>query len=334
MVSLHLLRHAGEIEKVIQSQKVMMRFLGWSLFFGLSLSSCAKFGIGVKSENAKKDEPFGPTGIPPQLRMKKSEAGTPVVAGGNVPGKPSPLNITPEEDIVYTDPDNPDAGIPELADLLANVKRGPWEESETIAKQRSVREGKALLIWFTDSATSPMCKALTQELFSTNDFGNWATEKLVRLRVDAYVKITDPDLDLGAAEDRRIAIKNYGAELKKRYKVMGYPSLVLLSPSGEVMGRYRGYKRGDAEFLWGQLKHGEAVASEAYKGWRTGLEKKGYREWQDRKGRKVFAKLTSYSRGTLTFVEPDGTCSRTKEESLSEQDQAWIDEQKKMRNMQ
>ncbi|MBJ7284892.1 MAG: hypothetical protein JHD00_07295, partial [Akkermansiaceae bacterium] len=79
---------------------------------------------------------------------------------------------------------------------------------------------------------------------------------------------------------------------------------------------------------------GEAVASEAYKGWRTGLEKKGYREWQDRKGRKVFAKLTSYSRGTLTFVEPDGTCSRTKEESLSEQDQAWIDEQKKMRNMQ
>ena len=182
--------------------------------------------------------------MPPlQLRAKNSEAGTPVVAGGNVPGKPSPLNITPEEDIVYTDPDNPDAGIPELADLLANVKRGPWEESETIAKQRSVREGKALLIWFTDSATSPMCKALTQELFSTNDFGNWATEKLVRLRVDAYVKITDPDLDLGAAEDRRIAIKNYGAELKKRYKVMGYPSLVLLSPRPNFKSQFVSARR-------------------------------------------------------------------------------------------
>ena len=96
-----------------------------------------------------------------------------------------------------------------------------------------------------------MCKALSQELFSTNDFGNWATEKLVRLRVDANVKITDPDLDLGTAEDRRVALKNYGADLKKRYKVMGYPSLVFLSPSGEVIGRYRGYKRGRGGFPLG-----------------------------------------------------------------------------------
>lgn len=284
-------------------------------------------------EPPKKDEPFGPTGIPPQLRARSRDAGTPVVAGGNASAQTLPLNITPEEDIVFTDPDNPDAELPELATLLSNAKRGPWEESETIAKQRSVREGKPLLIWFTDSNTSPMCKALSQELFSTNDFGNWATEKLVRLRIDANVKVTDRDLDLGSAEDRRIAIKNYGSELKKRYKVMGYPSLILLSPSGEVIGRYRGYKRGEADFLWGQLKHGEAVSSEAYKGWRAGLEKKGYREWQDRKDRRIFAKMTSYSNGTLTFIEPDGTRSKTQESSLSDKDRAWVAEQKKMRNM-
>jgi thioredoxin-related protein len=308
----------------------MMRHFMLALCFVWAVTSC---GVGRKIEVPKKDEPFGPTGIPPQLRAKSRESVPPVVAGGGGPGQMLPLNITPEEDIVFTDPDNPDAGLPELATLLSNVKRGPWEESETIAKQRSVREGKPLLIWFTDSVGSPMCKALSQELFSTNDFGNWATEKLVRLRVDASVKVNDPDLDLGATEDRRVAIKNYGAELKKRYKVLGYPSLVLLSPSGEVLGRYRGYKRGEADFLWGQLKHGEAVSSEAYKGWRSGLEKKGYREWHDRKDRKIFAKLTSYSKGTLTFIEPDGTRSKTQETNLSDKDREWIAEQKKIRNM-
>ena len=294
----------------------------------MALTSCAKTGKPTQEEQTN---PTGLTGKP-LIRRKDPDAGVAVTADGRIPAQTLPLNITPAEDIMFTDPDNPDAGIPELATLLSNAKRGPWEESETIAKQLSVREGKPLLIWFTDSATSPMCKALSQELFSTNDFGNWATEKLVRLRVDASLKITDPDLDLGSSEDRRVAIKNYGAALKKRYKVMGYPSLILVSPSGEVIGRYRGYKRGDADFLWGQLKHGEAVSSEAYKGWRAGLEKKGYREWQDRKDRKIFAKLTSYSKGTLTFIEPDGTRSKTQEENLSDKDRAWIAEQKKMRN--
>lgn len=312
----------------------MKRFFPWLLVFCVALGSCAKLGSGGKPEKKEPPNPFGPTGIPPQLRSKNADPGTPVIAGGNVPAKPLPLNVTPEEDIVYTDPDNPDAAIPELSTLLSSAKRGPWENSETIAKLRSVREGKPLLIWFTDSASSPMCKALTQELFSTNEFGNWATDKLVRLRVDANVKIDDPDLDLGSSEDRRVSVKNYGLELRKRYKIMGYPSLILLSPSGEVVGRYRGYKRGGADFLWGQIKHGEAVSTEAYKGWRAGLEKKGYREWQDRRGRKVFARLTSYSKGALTFIEPDGTRSRTREETLSDQDQAWIAEQKKLRNLQ
>lgn len=311
----------------------MIRFFSLPLLLLLLLlGSCAYRGSALKSAG-KGPTPSAAAAIPPQLRAKSSEAGIPVQAGGKGSGKGLPLGITPEEDIVYTDPDDPEATIPELATLLSAPRRGPWEESETIATQRSVREGKPLLIWFTDSDGSPMCKALSQELFSTNDFGDWATEKLIRLRVDAEVKITDPGLDLGSAEDLRSRIKSYHAELKKRYQVMGYPSLVLLSPSGEVVGRYRGYKRGDAQFLWGQLKHGEAVSSEAYKGWRAGLEKKGYREWQDRRGRKVFARLTAYSQGAMNFIEPNGTRSRTREENLSDKDRAWIGAQKKLRNL-
>jgi len=309
----------------------MKRSLPWTLLCVVTLSSCAKMG----KPEIKPGGPGGAVGVPPQLMARSStEPGTPIIAGGNANDKAAvAAGITPDKDIIYIDPDNPDATVPELSDLLSAPVRGPWESSESIAKRRSAREGKAMLIWFTDSQSSPMCKALSQELFSTNEFGNWATEKLVRLKVDANVVVDDPDLNLDQKETRLIDIAHYNADLKKRYKVMGYPSLVMLNTSGEVVGRYRGYKRGDAQFLWGQLKHAEAVSSEANKSWRANLEKKGYREWQDRKGRTVFARLTSYSKGTLTFIEPDGTRSRTKEDSLSDKDRAWIAEQKKIRNL-
>jgi thioredoxin-related protein len=308
----------------------MKRLPPWILLVAVALASCAK---PPKVSQEAQPNPKSLTGAP-LIRSQNSDPGTAVTPGGNTPGKPLPTGITPEEDIVYTDPDNPDAGIPELATLLAAPKRGPWEESMTIARQRSIREGKPLLIWFTDSQSSPMCKAVAQELFSTSDFGKWATEKLVRLRVDSNAEADDPNLTLDEKNNRLIALKNYATDLKKRYKVMGFPSLVMLGPSGEVVGHYRGYKRGDSDFLWGQLKHSEAVSMEAYKGWRAGLEKKGYREWQDRKERKVFARLASYSKGTLIFIEPDGTRSRTQEVNLSDKDRAWIAEQKKLRKMQ
>lgn len=311
----------------------MMRLLPWVLCLMIPLSSCTMLGLRDKLNHEEaKAEPFGPTGIPPQLRAKNADAGTAVVAGGNV-SPPLPSNVTPQEDIVYTNPDDPDATVPELASVLSETKHTPWEESETIAKQRSAREGKPLLIWFTDSAASPMCKVLSQELFSTHDFGNWATEKLVRLRVDSHVEINDQELDVSSTEDRRIDVKSYVVALKKRYKILGHPSLILLSPSGEVIGRYCGYKRGDAPYLWGQIKHGEAVSTAAYQVWRAGLEKKGYREWRDRKDHQFFAKLTSYSKGSLMLIEPDGSRARTQEASLSDKDRAWIAEQKKARGI-
>ena len=312
----------------------MRRLFPWSLAGVAVLASCAKLGIGSHSKPALQSSAFGSTGIPPQLRAKGQDAGTPVVPGGTAPKPAAVPNLTPEEDIVFTDPDNPDAKLPELSTLLSAPKRGPWEESETIAKQRAAREGKPLLIWFTDSARSPMCKALAQELFATPDFEQWATEKLIRLRIDAQVQENNPDLSLGEKETRLVDLKNYVTSMKKRYKVLGQPSVLMLNPSGEVIGRYRGYKRGEADYFWGLIKHGEAVSANAYQSWRAGLEKKGYREWQDRKERKVFAKLTGFSNGTLTLIEPDGTRSRTQENLLSDKDRAWIADQKKPRNLQ
>jgi thioredoxin-related protein len=307
----------------------MRRFLTCLLALSSVLTSCAKFGFGGKPAPATPSAASAAAAIPPMLRAGTHDAGTPVT-----PGTP-PVEITPEEDIVFTDPDNPDANLPELSTLLsaAPKRRGPWEQSETIAKRRAAREGKPLLIWFTDSARSPMCKALSQELFSKPDFEQWASEKLIRLRVDANVEVDDPDLSLGDKESRMVDLKAYVARMKKQYKVLGHPVVVMLNPSGEVIGRYRGYKRGDADYTWGLIKQGEAASAHAYESWRSSLEKKGYREWRDRNDRKVFAKLTSYSNGTLTLIEPDGTRSRTHENKLSDKDREWLGEQKRIRGL-
>ncbi len=287
----------------------------------------------VAKADADEELPFGPTGIPPHLRANRG-AGTPITPGGNA--APVLSNLTPEEDIVYTDPDNPEASLIELADILAAPppEAGSWESDPAAARRRSMREGKPLLIWFTHSKNSPMCKALSQELFSTREFEDWASERFVRLRVDANFSQRDPNLSFEEQAHRDTIRKHAVDDLKKRYKVLGHPFLVVLKPNGEVAGKYRGYKRGDAEFRWGQLKHAAIAASHAYGNWRAEMEEKGYREWSDREGRRIFAKLISYKDGVLILVEPDGTRARTKENVLSTADRAWIAEQKRLRGIQ
>ncbi len=275
------------------------------------------------------EESLPPVGTGPLIRGRGD--GTAVTPGGNA--QPLPLSVTPREDIVFTDPDNPDAGIPELETLMAAPKKGPWEESEAAARQIAAMEGKPILIWFTNSASSPMCKALSAELFSTEGFNKWAEKHLVRLRIDSNIDVTDPDLDYDSSRNREVVLKNYVKGLKKRYKVLGHPSVLMLNPSGEVISRYRGYQRGDADYFWGLIKQGEVASSHAYKSWRAGLEEKGYREWEGARGKKVFAKLTSYSKGTLVLIEPGGERYKTNESKLSGKDRKWIAEQKAQRGI-
>jgi thioredoxin-related protein len=301
-----------------------MQFPGYhalAIAAGLVIAGCAQKGVSL-------EDPLPPPGVGPTIRSD-TDGGTAVTPGGNQ--TPMPLNITPAKDIAWTGFDG--EGIPELESLMAAPKKGPWEESETVARQTAARDGKPILIWFTDSARSPMCKALGSELFATPEFGKWAGEHLVRLKIDANVSVNDPNLSLDEKITRQTEIKNYVKRMKKRYRILGHPSVLMLNPSGEVITRYRGYRRGESDFFWGLIKQGVASSEAAYSSWRKGLEKKGYREWEGKRGRKVFAKLVSYSEGTLLLIEPGGDRYRTNESRLSNDDRKWIEEQKAIRGI-
>jgi len=277
---------------------------------------------------------YDPTGgIPEELRAGRAEGRvrTQVAFEGEDPALRSRRQnngsnttiLTPEEDIVFTNPDDPDAPLPGLEDLiLENKDNAAWSESYSDAKKHSQREGKPLLIWFTDSKRSPVCKTLSRELFSTPEFESWAVEEVVRLRLDFNIK------DDGKGDnqmDREIRKKDYLKMLEKRFKATGKPHVLVLAPDGTNMGRYRGYRPNSADFFFGKLKHSAILARKHHTDWVKAKEKQGYRTWHKRRGDfTVFAKLVRYRRGEMILVEPDGGHFKTKESNLSDEDRLWL----------
>lgn len=76
-------------------------------------------------------------------------------------------------------------------------------------------------------------------------------KNVVRLRVDSTIHVDDLNLSLDEKISRQNELKSYVQRLKKRYKVLGHPTLLMLNMSGEVLWKDTGYKRGKADFVWG-----------------------------------------------------------------------------------
>ncbi len=296
----------------------------WSALFPLLVLLTGCWG---GADDPVGGDPLGPGAIPPQL----TGGGTIVDPGGNLEEAfaGNAGVVLDEEDIVFTDPDaeDIDGAIPELRELLSSKpQQGPWRDSYTVAFREARKQEKPVLMWFTDSKNSPSCKALSQDLFNREEFEDWASHELVRLRIDQRISGSTLTDDVSRKLD-------WVKELKKRYRILGQPYLLVLTPSGEVIGRYKGYRRGQAEFKWGQIRQGTRLANKRHEEWRASMEKRGYRTWRDPRGRKIFAKLKRYHKGELLLVEPDGNRVRTKVRHLSPADQDWIEEQKRARGI-
>ncbi len=226
--------------------------------------------------------------------------------------------LTREEDIVWA-PEDPDMPFTELEGVVVNDENplDSWFEDYGKAMNKARVDGKPVMIWFTSSKNSPLCGLLGSELFAKKVFLDWADENIIKLRIDSSV--TEGDSSEKQARER------YVADLKKRYKVLGNPVVVVVSPRGTGFGKYRGYKSGSAEFYFGRLKNAHRSAEQDYASWLSEMEDKGYRVWRNLRGKSVFAKVVRYRNGKIWLVEPDGKKSRASVNKLSVEDRQFIE---------
>lgn len=119
-----------------------------------------------------------------------------------------------------------------------------FEAAQSVAKS----EGKPLLLDFTGSDWCIWCIRLKDEVFTREAFTDYADAEVVLV-----------ELDFPRKKEQSDEVKAQNAALAKKYGVRGFPTIVLLSPEGDLIGK-TGYRKGGPEAYVEHLK--ELLASE------------------------------------------------------------------------
>jgi len=107
-----------------------------------------------------------------------------------------------------------------------------WHTNWSAAQAESKRTGKPILMNFTGSNWCGWCVKLKKEVFSTPEFASWANKKVVLMELD-YPRPNKQAADIQKQND----------ELRDKYNIQGYPSILFVNAKGEVLGDY-GYDEG------------------------------------------------------------------------------------------
>ena len=117
-----------------------------------------------------------------------------------------------------------------------------WIEDYQTALEIAADTEKTILVNFTGSDWCGWCMLLDEEVFSTDEFKNYALENLVLLKIDFLMNTEQP-------ED--VLTKN--TELARKYEILGFPTIILLDKNENVIAR-TGYVEGGSENYINHLK--------------------------------------------------------------------------------
>jgi protein disulfide-isomerase len=107
-----------------------------------------------------------------------------------------------------------------------------WGDNLEKAEAQAKAENKLLLLDFTGSDWCPWCIKLNQEVFSQQQFKDYAAKNLVLLEVD-----------FPQTKPQSAAIKAQNSRLQSKYRIEGYPTVVVLNAQGKKVGEL-GYQPG------------------------------------------------------------------------------------------
>lgn len=121
---------------------------------------------------------------------------------------------------------------------------GVWSENFQEVSALAKETKRPILIYFTGSDWCGWCRKLHAEVLDRPDFKNWAKENVVLFKAD-FPRGIQQSSDL----------KKQNRELARRYKVSGFPTLVLADADGKVIAD-TGYQPGGAAAY---VKHLESL---------------------------------------------------------------------------
>jgi thioredoxin-related protein len=109
------------------------------------------------------------------------------------------------------------------ATAFATTPEG-WSTDLEKALAKAKAENKSVLVEFTGSDWCPPCIAMRKNVFSKKEFVDAASKKFILVELD-FPK-----------GDKALAEKNQ--PLAEKYKIEGFPTVVLLNPEGKEFTRF------------------------------------------------------------------------------------------------
>ena len=122
--------------------------------------------------------------------------------------------------------------------LPATAGGKDWMTDFAAAQAKAKKEKKALLVEFTGSDWCPPCKALNKQILSTSKFLSSAKKNFVLVELDF-------------PQNKKLAanLKKQNDALAKKYKIKGFPTVLLMEPDGKVFGKLGYEPKGVDTFL-------------------------------------------------------------------------------------
>lgn len=108
-----------------------------------------------------------------------------------------------------------------------------WLTDLPTAQAQAKAEHKLVLMDFTGSDWCPPCIRFEKEVLDSSEFQTYAANNVVVVEVDF------PD-----KKPQSRATKDANEALQNKYKVDGFPTLVVLGPDGKEIGREESYTPG------------------------------------------------------------------------------------------
>jgi protein disulfide-isomerase len=117
-----------------------------------------------------------------------------------------------------------------------------WETDFAKASTNATKSGLYMLLDFCGSDWCSWCMILEKEVFSKTEFNKFAKENLVCVMVD-----------FPRQKKQNKKLQEQNAELANKYEIKGYPTVIILSPKGDLVGR-TGYQEGGVKKYIKHLK--------------------------------------------------------------------------------